>query len=161
MEHSTEKSELLKGLLADHRSTLSEADHLDFETLHRRTRNQVMIWLTQAYMERFLWHRPLKEHYYTCISKCYNNQSPDAISWLNLQECVSKCKSQKQKIEELKQDVYYLSLFSLSNKMSNCALKFSQETKEFDDCEWTAHSKIMRRLKSYWPERYEKLTEKM
>lgn len=161
MEQSTERNELLKGLLADHRNDLSEEDRQRFEALHRHTRNQVMVWLTQVHMDRFLWHRPLKERYYTCISRCYNNQSTDAISWPSLQECVAKCKSQKPKIEELKQDVYYLSLFSLRNKMSICASKFAQETKEFDDCEWTAHSKIMRRLKSYWPERLEKLAENM
>ena len=144
-------------LLSDLRSELPSQAAPAFDLHHRRVRNLIMNYMTDLHLAKFMWYRPFKEHYYRCISSCYENQDEAHLSVSILGECVSKCKAAKRRVEQTRQKVYYMSMFSLQNKMTKCSAKASPESAEFLDCEWTALSKIKRRLDGYWKGQLDKL----
>jgi hypothetical protein len=148
-------------ILADFRASLDPQVRQAFELHHRRLRNLVMIYTAQLHLDGFLASRRFKEAQYRRVWRCYEVQTEENLSLNVLRDCLAETQENKQKFRKLKERTYFMSRFSLQNKMTNCANKFEVDSAEFLDCEWTSYSKIYRRLTSYWPEKLAKITDKM
>ena len=120
-----------------------------------------MIYFAQLDLDKLMSSRKFSEKYYKNISVCYNREIENDVDFEGLQNCLLECKKRKKEFEILKENIYYMSLFSLQTKMKNC-FKIGEFNKdEFLDCEWTAFSKVKRKFKNWWEAKIDKICDKM